>query len=48
VQNIRLHNNLKQFSRVGLEEAKAWMEQRLAAMKNGVPKANATKLAWDW
>ncbi len=35
VQNIRLHNNLEQFSKVGFKEAKAWMERRLAAMKNG-------------
>ncbi len=48
MQNIRLHNNLKQFSKVGLGEAKAWMEQRLAAMKNGVPKGDAAELAWDW
>ena len=48
VQNTRLHNNLKQFSKVGFKEAKAWMERRLAAMKNGVPKAVAAELARDW
>jgi hypothetical protein len=37
-----------QQSKVGLEEAKAWIEQRLAAMKNGVPKADAAELARDW
>ncbi len=30
------------------KEAKAWMEWRLAAMKNGVPKADAAELARDW
>ncbi len=48
MQNTRLHNNLKQFSKVGFKEAKAWMEWRLAAMKNGVPKADAVELARDW
>jgi len=48
VQHIRLHNNLKQFSKVGFEEAKAWMEWRLAAMKNRVPKADTAELAQDW
>jgi hypothetical protein len=48
VPKIKLHNNLKQFSKVGFEEAKAWMEQRLAGMKNGVPNADDTELAWDW
>jgi hypothetical protein len=41
VQNTRLHNNIKQLFKVGFEEANAWMEQRLAAMKNGVPKVDA-------
>jgi hypothetical protein len=48
VQNTRLHNNLKQFSKVGFEKAKAWMERRLAAMKNGIPKADAAEMAGDW
>ncbi len=48
VQNIRLHNNVKQFSKVGFKEAKAWMEQRLAAMKNRVPRVDTMELAWDW
>ncbi len=48
VQNIRLHNNLKQFSKVGFKEAKSWMEQRLAAMKNRDPKADTAELARDW
>ncbi len=33
---------------MGFEEAKAWIEQRLAAMKNGVPKADTAELAQDW
>ncbi len=48
MQNTRLHNNLKQFSKVGFKEAKALMEQRLAAMKNWVSKADAAELARDW
>jgi hypothetical protein len=48
VQNIRLHNNLKKFSKVGFKEAKAWMERRSAAMKNGVPQVDAAELAQDW
>ncbi len=48
MQHIRLHNNLKQFSKVGFEEAKAWMEWRLAAMKNRVPKVDAAELEQDW
>jgi hypothetical protein len=36
-----MHNKLKQFSKVGFEEAKAWMERRLAGIKNGVPAAEA-------
>jgi hypothetical protein len=42
---MKLHNNLKQFSKVGFKEAKAWLEQRLAGMKNGVPNADAAELA---
>jgi hypothetical protein len=37
VQNTRLHNNLKQFRKVGFEEAKAW-----------IPKADAAELARYW
>ncbi len=48
MQSIRLQNNLKQFSKVGFEEAKAWIERRLAAMKSGAPKADAAELAQDW
>ncbi len=48
MQNIRLHNNLKHFSKVGFEEAKTWMQQRLAAMKNGVSNVDAAELAQDW
>jgi hypothetical protein len=33
---------------VGFEEAKAWMERRLAGMKNGVPAAGARGLSREW
>jgi hypothetical protein len=48
IQNSSMHNNLKQFSKVGVEEAKAWMERRLAGMKNGVPAADAAGLSCKW
>ncbi len=48
VQNSSMHNNLKQFSKVEIEEAKAWMERILAGMKNGVPLADAAGLLRKW
>jgi hypothetical protein len=48
VQNSSIHKNLKQFSKVGFEEAKTWMERRLAGMKNGIPAADAASLSQGW
>jgi hypothetical protein len=48
IQNSSICNNLKQFSKVGFKEAKAWMDRRLAGMKNGVPAANAVGLSRKW
>jgi hypothetical protein len=48
IQNSSMHNNLKQFSKVGFEEAKAWMERRSAGMKNGVSAADAVGLLRKW
>jgi hypothetical protein len=48
IQNSSICNNLKQFSKVGFKEAKAWMERRLAGMKNGVPAADAAGLSCKW
>ncbi len=33
---------------MGFEEAKTWMERRLAGMKNGIPAADAAGLSQDW
>ena len=38
-------NNLKQYRKVGLEDAKSWMEQRLANLQSGIPNSAAAKLA---
>jgi hypothetical protein len=48
VQNSSIRNNLKQCSKVGFEEAKAWTERRLAGMKNGVPAADVAGLSREW
>ncbi len=48
VQNSATRDNLKQFSKVGYEDAKSWMERRLAGMKNGVPMAEASGLSREW
>jgi hypothetical protein len=37
--------NVKQYKKVGYEDAKTWMERRLANMKSGVPNWAATDLA---
>jgi len=37
--------NVKQYKKVGYEDAKTWMECRLASMKSGVPNWAATDLA---
>jgi len=35
------NNNLKQYRKVGLEDAKTWMEQRLANLQSGIPNSAA-------
>jgi hypothetical protein len=39
---------LQQYHKVGYEDAKTWMERRLAEMKSGVPNWVATALAGEW
>ena len=39
---------LRQFHKVGYEDAKTWMERRLAGMKSGVPNWAATTIATEW
>ncbi len=36
------NNNLKQYRKVGLKDAKSWMEQRLANLRSGIPNSAAT------
>jgi hypothetical protein len=38
----------RQFHKVGYEDAKTWMERRLAAMKSGVPNWATTTIAGEW
>jgi hypothetical protein len=40
--------NLKQFRKVGLEDARTWMECRLACMRSGIPNLVATEIASIW
>ncbi len=40
--------NLKQFRKVGLEDAKTGMERRLACMRTGIPNLVAMELASTW
>jgi hypothetical protein len=40
--------DLKQFRKVGLEDAKTWMERRLACMRLGTPNLVATEMASTW
>ncbi len=40
--------NLKQFRKVGLEDAKTWMECRLACIRSGIPNSVATEMAYTW
>ena len=42
------NNNLKQYRKVGLEDAKSWMEWRLANLRSGIPNSAATKLSDGW
>ena len=41
-------NSLKQYRKVVVEDAKSWMEWRLANMRLGIPNSVATKLAASW
>ncbi len=38
----------RQFHKVGYEDAKTWMERRVAAMKSGVSNWAATAIAGEW
>jgi hypothetical protein len=40
--------NLEQFRKVGLEDAKTWMEHRLACIRSGIPNLVATEMASTW
>ena len=41
-------NSLHQFRKVRFEDAKSWMERRLANLKSGIPNSDATQLASGW
>jgi len=40
--------SLHQFRKVGFEDAKSWMERRLANLRSGIPNSVATQLASGW
>jgi hypothetical protein len=42
------NSSFKQYSKVGYEDAKTWMERRLAGMKSSVPNWAATAMAMEW
>ena len=42
------NNSLNQYRKVGFEDAKSWMEQRLAKLRSGIPNSVATQLASGW
>jgi hypothetical protein len=42
------NNSLKQYRKVGIEDAKTWMERRLAHMRSGIPNSTVTTLAAGW
>jgi hypothetical protein len=46
--NVDNSSNIRQFHKIGYEDAKTWMERRLAAMKSNVPNWAATALAGEW
>jgi hypothetical protein len=50
LHTIQVDNRIndKQYKKVGHEDAKTWMERRLAKMKSGVPNWAATDLASHW
>jgi hypothetical protein len=39
---------IQQFRKVGLEDAKTWMERRLARMRSGIPNSVATEMTSTW
>jgi hypothetical protein len=39
---------LKQCRKVGFEDAKSWMECRLACMRSGIPNSKAKEMAFNW
>jgi hypothetical protein len=41
-------NSLSQYMKVGFEDAKSWMERRLAKLRSGIPNSVATQLASGW
>ncbi len=41
---VCINPQLRQFHKVGYEDAKTWMERRLAGMKSGVPNWAATTI----
>ena len=41
-------SSLKQYRKVGFEDAKAWMERRLSNLKSGIPNSVASQLALGW
>ena len=41
-------NSLNQYRKVGFEDAKSWMERRLAKLRSGIPNSVATQLASGW
>jgi hypothetical protein len=40
--------NLKQYRKVGFEDAKSWMERRHSCMRSGIPNSMATEMASNW
>jgi hypothetical protein len=46
--HLGTNSSFKQYGKVGYEDAKAWMERRLAGMKSGVPNWAATAMATEW
>jgi hypothetical protein len=41
-------NSLNQYRKEGFEDAKSWMERRLAKLRSGIPNSVATQLASGW
>jgi hypothetical protein len=45
---VCINPQLRQFHKVGYEDAKTWMERRLTGMISGVPNWAATTIAGEW